>query len=168
MIKLADYLLENKNNKKVLKEAEDRVTVGAIKAALSYMKGKSADEAKQAIAKKTVNVATQIGLKAILSMIPGGSFLPDALEQGMNLKDIYSAGKESVTPADKKKNPFWDIMTIDPRTLAIVDDKVEFEFLRDFESAIEGRPDSEPLPDIDIVLNNYLKKKYEKNINVAR
>lgn len=161
MLKLSNYILRDK---KVIKEANEQLTIGAIKAALLYMKGKTAEEAKQAMLKKSVDTATQLGIKAVLSMIPGASFLPDAFEQGMSIKDIYKAGKDSVSPADKKKNPFWDIMTIDPNTLEILDDKVEYEFLKDFENAISNRPDNEALPDIDIVLNNYLKNKHKKNI----
>lgn len=132
------------------------LTVGDVKTALKYAKGKKLDAAKSAFAKR----AAQVGAKTFLSFVPGLGGLSDAIEAGADIKDIYDAAS-SLKAKDKKKNPVWDKLSIDPGSSSIVDDGVETQFLKDLSDKIEIMRDDEELPDVDTQLANYLKDKFD-------
>jgi hypothetical protein len=135
------------------------ITVGMIKAALQYAKGKKLKDAAKEASKEAGKKGLKLGFDALVSLIPGGAFISSAVESGMELKDLYSAAK-SVDPDAKKQNPLWDMLTIDPDSSAIVDDAVEADFVKAVAEKINELPDETKLPDIDRQLANYLKKKF--------
>jgi len=143
-----------KNERKMLSEA--RLTVGDVRYAFDLaQKKKNIKAAKEAA--KEAGKAAAMGL---LGLIPAAATVAKAIESGMSLKGIYDAAK-SVNPQEKKSNPFWDAITIDPDTSAIVDDEVEQTFLKALADGVEGLPDTTPLPDADEMLSNWLKNKYQ-------
>ena len=103
-----------------------------------------------------------MGLKALLSLVPGAAGVADAVEKGAELKDFFDAAM-SVSPEEKKKNPVWDLITIDPDTSAIVDDALEAEFIKLLGDRIKYLDDDDELPDADTQLKNFLKNKFNKS-----
>ena len=148
----------------ILSEEGDpsKITVGDVKSALEYAKGKDRKTVAAEIAKKT----GMLGVKTLLSLIPGGSMAATALEYGAEMKDFWDTS-QSVKPTEKKSNPLWDLMTIDPESSAIVDDAVEKSFIADMGEKIQQLPDESLLPNVDTQLSNYLKSKYN-NTHVAK
>lgn len=156
---LRRYIRESIHHRRLLNE--DVLTVGDLRAAIQYAKGKKLKDAAVEVAKEAGKKGLQLGMKALLSLVPGASFVADAAETGMELKDLYDAGK-NVSPEQKKKNPVWDKITVDPDTSAIVDDAVEAEFVSLLNDRIKYLDDDMELPDADVQLANFLKAKFNK------
>lgn len=135
--------------------AESTLKVGDVKAALTAAKKSQNIEKAKAAAKE----AGKKGIMMALNMIPGAGAIASAIEGGLELKDLYDAAKD-MDPKDKKKNPLWDILTIDPETSAVVDDGVEGKFIKDLSQNVMSRGDNEDLPDADSMLKIWLKNKY--------
>jgi hypothetical protein len=156
---LRQYIRESIQHRELLNE--EVLKVRDLKAAIEYTKGKKLKDAAAAVAKEAGKKGLQLGFNALLSMIPGASFVKDAVETGIELKDLYTAAKD-VSPTAKKKNPMWDKLTIDPDASAIVDDAVEQEFINLLGDRIKYLDDDAELPDADTQLSNFLKVKYNK------
>jgi hypothetical protein len=139
---------------------EGQLTVGDMKKALELSKKQGAKQALANVSKEAGKKVASAGLKWALSLIPGAAGVADAIETGMEIKDLYDAAK-SATPEEKKKNPLWDILTIDPGASKIVDDAVEVDFIKNMSMKVEKLPDDTPMPNIDDQLNNYFKSKEE-------
>lgn len=149
------------NQDRLLREAirlvlrEEGLKVGDIRTALDAAKKKQSIEKAAAAAKE----AGKKGVMAALGLIPGAGTLVGAIEAGMELKDLYDAAKD-LDPETKKKNPLWDLLTIDPDTSAIVDDAVEAEFVKALGDKVKVLDDEDELPDADTQLAGYLKGRY--------
>lgn len=157
---LREYIRESINNKSSINEINIRV--GDLRSAIKYAKGKKIKDALAQVTKKGAEKGTIFGLKALASLIPGAAALADAAEKGMEIKDIFDAAM-SVSPEEKKKNPVWDMITIDPDTSAIVDDALEAEFIKLLGDRIKYLDDDDELPDADTQLKNFLKNKFNKS-----
>lgn len=135
---------------------EETIKAGDLRAALDAAKKKQNIEKAKAAAKE----AGKKGVMAALGLIPGAGTLVGAIEAGMELKDLYDAAKD-IDPETKKKNPLWDLLTIDPDTSAIVDDAVEAEFVSSLGDRVKYLDDDDDLPDADTQLASYLKGKFD-------
>ena len=142
----------------LIREAE-AITVGDVKKALEYAKGKKMKDAVIAMTKEAGKKAGMFGIKSVLSFIPGAGAIASGIEAGMEMKDLYSAAM-STKPEDKKDNPLWDYLTIDPDTSGIVDDAVEARFIKDLADRIAALSDDVTLPDADEQLNSWLKGEF--------
>ena len=147
--------------RRALVEAEsgDGITVGDVRGALEYAKGKKIEDAIKSVASKATKKGAKVGVKSVLSLIPGAAGFVDAVEAGLEIKDLYDAAL-SVTPKQKKSNPLWDMLTVDPNTSQIVDDAVEQEFVDSLGEKIAGMPDDAKIPNADDQLKSYLRDKY--------
>ena len=133
----------------------DEVTVGDLKRALEFAKGKKKEDLAKTLGKQAGKV---VGMK-VLQAIPFLGTAAAAVEAGMELKDLYDT-LQSTTPEVKKKNPIWDRMTIDPETAAIVDDQVEDEFIGALGDRVSGLADDVELPDADEQLASWMRGKF--------
>lgn len=155
---LREYIRESINNKKAINE----LRVGDLRDAMKYARGKKIKDAFAEVSKEAGKKGVAVGLKALLSLVPGAAGVADIVEKGAELKDFYDAAM-SVSPEEKKKNPVWDKITIDPDTSAIVDDALEAEFINLLGDRIKYLDDDDELPDADKQLNNFLKNKFNKS-----
>jgi hypothetical protein len=153
-MKAKDTHLLRETIREILRE-EQTLRVGDVRQALKYARGKKIDAAAAAVAKKTAEKGALFVLKRIPLL--GGAL--DAIEAGMELKDLYDAAM-SVKPEDKKKDPLWDKLTIDPDTSAIVDDGVEAKFVNALGDRVDALDDDDELPDADTQLSGYLKGEF--------
>ena len=142
-------------SKTTRKEKLQELKVGDVKKALGYMNKKKNKEAAIAAAK----AAGAAGVEALIDAIPGFASAKTVAAGAKTMYDIYKAAQE-VSPEDKKKNPLWDMLTIDPDTSAIVDDAVEQKFIQALGDKIKGMSDDDDLVDADEMLAAYLKGKY--------
>jgi hypothetical protein len=134
---------------------EGTIRVKDLKDALELL-GKHKTREKAWAAAKS---AGKTGLKALIGLLPLGGAVTAAIEGGDAVKDMYDAAKD-VDPKEKKKNPLWDLMTIDPDTSAIVDDAVEGEFIKALQARVAQLSDNDVIPDADELLRRYLTNKY--------
>ena len=159
---LREYIRESLVTKKATFLSEG-IKVGELKAAMEFAKGKKLEDARKEAAKEVANVALQRGMKALINLATGGMAeqIINAIEAGQEIRGIYKASKV-VPPEEKKKNPMWDLITIDPDTSAIVDDAIETEFVDLLADRIKYLDDEDELPDADTQLANFLKSKFNK------
>jgi len=156
---LREYIRESIKGKSPINELNIRV--GDLRDAMKYAKGKNIKNALAQVSKEAGKKGVALGLKALVSLIPGAGAVASAIETGAELKDLYDAAA-SVSPEEKKKNPVWDTISIDPDTSAIVDDALEEEFIKLLRDRIKYLDDDDELPDADSQLNNFLKNKFNK------
>lgn len=154
-MKTKDAQLLREAIREILRE-EETIRVGDVRQALAAAKGKKIKDAAAAVAKE----AGKKGAMAVLQMIPIAGGAVAAIEKGMELKDLYDAAM-SIKPDEKKKNPLWDFLSIDPDTSAIVDDKVEADFVKALADKVAVLDDSDELPDADTQLTGYLKGEFK-------
>lgn len=138
-----------------LRILQEDIRVGDLRAQLRAAKGKKLRDAGVHTAKKM----GVLGLKGALSLIPGASFVGDAIEAGAEIKDLIDVAK-SLKPKEKESSPLWDFLTIDPDVSDILDNGVEDKFLLDLGKDVESLPDDAILPDADVQLNSWLKSNY--------
>jgi hypothetical protein len=153
-------------NKLLLKEAIrfillNEVKVGEIKKAMELVRNNKKKDAAVAAAKEAGKKGLKAGIGALIGLIPGGGTLWSAMESGSEIADVIMAASKEISPEEKKKNPIWDQLTIDPDTAAIVDDAVEANFLKDMQNAVNRAPDNQDI-DLDIMLSNYLQRNYNR------
>jgi len=153
----------SKNSTQLLRETirqilreEETIRVGDVRAALKAARGKKIKDAAIEMGKE----ASKKGALAVLKMIPVAGSAVQAIETGLELKDMYDAAT-SIKPEEKKKNPLWDFLTIDPNTSAIVDDKVEADFVKALADKVSALDDNDELPDADTQLSGYLKGEFD-------
>lgn len=137
----------------------NELKVGELKRALGGAEEKKSSRKREKITKAAGKTAAKLGGKAILSLIPGASAIADAIEVGMDIKDVYDTTKDS-DPKTKRKDPVMDVLTVDPDVSTVVDDDIENEFLRNLAAGVEGLPDDAEIPDADEEFTKYLKDKY--------
>jgi len=157
---LREYIRESINSESSINELN--IKVGDLRDAMKYAKGKKIKDALAQISKEAGKKGAAVGLKALLSLVPGAAGVADIIEKGAELKDFYDAAM-SVSPEEKKKNPVWDMISIDPDTSAIVDDALEAEFIKLLGDRIKYLDDDDELPDADTQLRNFLKNKFNKS-----
>ena len=134
---------------------EEEILVGDIKKAKqALVKYKTKEAGLEAL--KSVGKATAGTLAGLMGLGGYSSFI----DAGINIADTIQAAKGKVKPEDKKKNPMWDLLTLDEPTAAILDNSVEDKFIQDFSKGVEALPDDAKVPNADTQLNNWLKAKY--------
>jgi len=158
-VRITESQLRGVIREELARLSEADLTVGDVKAALKYARGKRAKDAAAEFAKEAGKKAAAVGVKSFLSIVPGLAGLADAVEAGLELKDLYDAAA-SATPEQKKANPLWDRLTVDPDTSRIIDDEVEDKFATELGNRISDLPDDTPLPDADTQLSSWLKDRY--------
>lgn len=134
---------------------EEEILVGDIKKAKqTLVKHKTKEAGLEAL--KSVGKATAGTLAGLMGLGGYSNFI----DAGVNIADTIMAAKGKVKPEDKKKNPMWDLLTLDEPTAAILDNSVEDKFIQDFAAEVEQLPDDAKVPNADTQLNNWLKDKY--------
>lgn len=128
---------------------EQQVTnVGELRAILNRaMQAKKGEIQKDAL-KDTVS-----GL--LIDLIPGGA----------SIKNVFDLAKTLYTlPDEKRTNTGLDHLNVDDQVSAVVDDRVENQFLKDTLTSIKDLDDSYPLEDLDMTtrLSNFIKEKYNQ------
>lgn len=93
-----------------------------------------------------------IGLGMLTDLIPGGG---TALTIAQTFKGMYGAEDE------KKTDTALDKLNIDDEVAAIVDDTVESNFMKIVLNSLDGLDDSDPIPDMNDKLAQWLKSKYD-------
>lgn len=128
---------------------QEQVTnVGQLRATLARaLQVKKGEVRKDAIK----NTAADL----VLDVIPGGA----------TIKNVFDLAKSFYTlPDEKKTNTGLDYLNVDDDVSAVVDDRVENQFLQDTLSSIKDLDDSYPLEDLDMTtrLSNFIKEKYNQ------
>jgi hypothetical protein len=84
----------------------NEVKVGDIKAAMEIIKTNRKKDAAVAATKQTGKVVVKAGVKALISLIPGGGAIWQAIEDGKDIASIISAASKDLSPEEKRKIQF--------------------------------------------------------------
>jgi hypothetical protein len=153
----------------LFREAIDgKMTVGDLRdtlKAIKKVKGSPTANKVADVSKALGGAATDVASEIILSAIPGAGLAKAVAGGAFN---IFSAAKGSPKPKDKKAMQLWDLLTIDPQTQQLLDDKIVDEFIEELDDIVTDLPDEADIPDADVQLQNFLKADYGKNLVNAK
>ena len=161
---LREYVRESLKVGGLVKEA---ITAGDLKYAMKLIKRdrnfEKAEEVARSLGKK--------GVVALLNYISAGAAAPafiamaanaGAINAGSAADDFYKTAK-SASAQEKSKNKLFKFLSIDDDTTAIVDDKLEDEFEKEFIDRLKYYSDDDELPDADKAFNSWLKGKFNQS-----
>lgn len=104
--------------------------------------------------------AKNIGTAALLDLVPGAA----------TAKSVFDVVKSIVAlPDSTRSKTSLDILNVDDKVSAIVDDDIENAFLSALEKELKAYPDDTPLQNLDMtkLLGKYIAREYEKRTVVA-
>jgi hypothetical protein len=145
MSKQMKVIMENWR-KSILSEQNRILTVGELRNSISQaMKAKKGEVQKDAI--------KDFGAGLILDLIPGAASLKNAFDLA---KTLYKL------PDEKRTNTGLDYLNVDDEISAVVDDRIENQFLNDILNVLKDMDDTAELEDIDMTtrLSNYIADKF--------
>ena len=131
--------------REVLSESDIK-TYGDLKQALQgALKFKKGELTKDAI-KDTVT-------DSLLDFVPGAGTFKSLFQLG---KTIYSL------PDEKRSNTGLDYLNVDDEISAVVDDRVENQFIQNYLNTLDKMDDNTPLETTDMtkLLTNFIEKQY--------
>jgi len=132
--------------KNVLKEEVKLMTVGDLRKALAdAIQAKRRDIAASELKK------TAAGL--VIDLIPGAGTVKNISDILMNVYRL---------PDEKRTNTALDALNVDDQISAVLDDRVENQFIKDYLKQFEEVPDSTNLGELDMtkLLTDFIKQKY--------
>ena len=142
--------------KEQIKSLDDVKTVGHLKALINHVRSKKAGkEGGKGIADTVIDIAVD----EIQGMIPGFA----------TAKNLFMAAKGVYDLDDKAQVGALASLNVDDDVSKVIDDAIENEFLKDWESALSSLSDDKELEEIDVTkaLSNWMKKKYD-NTTVSK
>jgi len=145
-----------------LEEQEEQrpqvTTVGelrkAVATAITIMRNPKAKE-------QLSNSVKGLAISILKDAIPGANTIGQAIEAGLGLYGVL----KSVYSMDDSKNisPGLKSLNIDDELSAVVDDKVELQFLKYLTKELERMPDDAKIASLDMneLLSNFIKQNYD-------
>ena len=133
--------------KSILTEQERITTVGELRNSISQaLKVKKGEVQKDAL--------KDFGAGLIIDLIPGGASLKNAFDLA---KTLYTL------PDEKRTNTGLDYLNVNDEVSAVVDDRVETQFLNDMLGVLKNMDDTAALEDLDMTkrLSNYISSEYD-------
>ena len=139
----------------VLSEQQEEIqTVGQLKqalqaAVLAKKKNLAKDQMKSGAAK--------FGWEAAKALLPGVGLAAETL------KDVYGIIKGVYGLDDKKRtNTALDYLNVDDQVSAVVDDRVENQFIKDYMEFLDGQADEQRIESVNMtkLLTSFIKQKY--------
>jgi len=98
----------------------------------------------------------------------GKAVAPLAIGLGKLGVKLYKKYKNEPTDATDKA-PFLDLFNVDPKYSAILDDRIEEEFVKYWLGKLEQKPDNEVMAvndlDVNLQLQSFIRDKYERGIS---
>ena len=146
MSKQMKVIMENWR-KSILTEQERITTVGELRNSISQaLKVKKGEVQKDAL--------KDFGAGLIIDLIPGGASLKSAFDLA---KTLYTL------PDEKRTNTGLDYLNVNDEVSAVVDDRVETQFLNDMLGVLKNMDDTAALEDLDMTkrLSNYISSEYD-------
>lgn len=155
----------NTSNKIINKTSivDDNVlTVGELKTAIDILtKSKNKDEA---IAKAKA-VGADVS-KLMVGLIPVvGNVISTGIEIGGVFKKLFEP-KKSVN--NKEPNDFMKLLSIDDELSVLLDDNIEYAFVKYATDLVGSMSDTDPLPDFFEKLKEFIKEKYSTLYNLTK
>ena len=146
MSKQMKAIMENWR-KSILTEQERITTVGELRNSISQaLKVKKGEVQKDAL--------KDFGAGLIIDLIPGAASLKSAFDLA---KALYTL------PDEKRTNTGLDYLNVNDEVSAVVDDRVETQFLNDMLGVLKNMDDTAALEDLDMTkrLSNYISSEYD-------
>jgi len=138
----------------IREQEEDIQTVGQLKQALHA----AVQVKKKNLAKDQMKAgASKFGWELTKAVLPGVGLAAETM------KDIYGIIKGVYALDDKKRtNTALDYLNVDDQVSAVVDDRVENQFIKDYMEFLDGQDDEQRIENVNMtkLLTNFIKQKY--------
>ena len=147
----------NEELESVLAERIKIQTVGDLRSALEgAMQVKKKNLAKKHVKSSGQKVGYAI-MNALFPLWRAGTAVKSIMDITGMLKAIYKM------PDEKRTNTGLDHLNVDDNISAILDDRVETQFIKDYLEFLEGQPDEQRIENVDMteLLINFIKRKYD-------
>tara|TARA_R100001126_G_C4866175_1_gene170332 strand:+ start:730 stop:1446 length:717 start_codon:yes stop_codon:yes gene_type:complete len=120
-------------------------------------------DSKNLLLEEPITIAAVIGLgKAIAA---GAPVAKATFDLGKKLYKKYKNEPTSTTD----KAPFLDLFNVDPKYSAMLDDRIEEEFLKAWLGNIQSKPENDVMDstdlDVNLQLQNFVQNKFERGIS---
>jgi len=153
------------NNQTINKTSivDDNVlTVGELKTAIDILtKSKNKDEAMA----KAKAVGADVS-KLIVGLIPVvGNVISTGIDIGGVFKKLFEPKKTTNT---KEPNDFMKLLSIDDELSVLLDDNIEYAFVKYATDLIGSMSDTDVLPDFFEKLKEFIKEKYSTLYNLTK
>jgi hypothetical protein len=141
----------------VLSEQQEEIqTVGQLKQALQA----AVQAKKKNLAKDQMKAgASKFGWELTKAILPGVGLAAETV------KDVYGIIKGVYGLDDKKRtNTALDHLNVDDQVSAVVDDRVENQFIKDYMQFLDGQDDEQRIESVNMtkLLTNFIKQKYNQ------
>jgi hypothetical protein len=118
-----------------------------------------------------LNKAGKDVLKLGVGLIPIAGQLGIAVKAasvGLQVFNIFKELSDPKAPEPKMANDFMALFQINPEVSALLDDKVEYDFIKYAETEIKKLSDDKPVPDFFKELQKFIQQKYSKEHNITK
>jgi hypothetical protein len=118
-----------------------------------------------------LNKAGKDVLKLGVALIPIAGQLGIAVKAasvGLQVFNIFKELSDPKAPEPKMANDFMALFQINPEVSALLDDKVEYDFIKYAETEIKKLSDDKPVPDFFKELQKFIQQKYSKEHNITK
>ena len=140
----------------VLNEQQEITTVGELKKALLA----AVQAKKQNLAKDQVKgAASKFGWELAKTILPGVGLAAETIKDAYGIiKGVYGLEDE------KRTNTALDFLNVNDEVSAVVDDRVENQFIKDYLEFLKGQDDNQRVENINMtkLLTNFIKNKYNQ------
>jgi len=92
----------------------------------------------------------------------------EAASAGLEVFNIFKTLSDPKAPKPKTANDFMALFQINPEVSALLDDKVEYDFIKYAETEIKKLSDDKPVPDFFKELQKFIQQKYSKEHNITK
>ena len=87
---------------------------------------------------------------------------------GLGIINIFKELSDPKAPKPKTANDFMALFQINPEVSALLDDKVEYDFIKYAETEMKKLSDDKPVPDFFKELQKFIQQKYSKEHNITK
>jgi hypothetical protein len=164
-----DLNIHSKNKDMPLNEGDpndDKLTVGELRQSLEILKkAKNKEEAIASAKSIGKDVLRIVGAFLTMGQSETASLIANVAVDGAGL-----VGKllDPKSPPEKNPDPFMQQLQIDPNVSKLLDDKVEYDFIKYAENGLKNMSDDDEIPNFFNELQKFIRDKYTTDYNVSK
>lgn len=143
---------------------DNSLSVGELKTLLGILSKSKTKEEAMAKIKSIGGDVFELGI----GMIP---VVGNIIGTGISIGGIFSkllAPKKDGDATPKSPNEFMQLLQIDKEVSILLDDKIEFAFIKYATDLLNKLPDTEPVPNFFNQLKEFIKDKYSQYYNLIK
>jgi hypothetical protein len=145
---------------------DNKLTVGELRQSLEILKkAKNKEEAIASAKSIGKDVLRIVGAFLTMGQSETASLIANVAVDGAGL-----VGKllDPKSPPEKNPDPFMQQLQIDPNVSKLLDDKVEYDFIKYAENGLKNMSDDDEIPNFFNELQKFIRDKYTTDYNVSK